>query len=193
MPMGPETELRTLPGFRAAGATATGGFSVVIPVCGDRLLLAVGSLRRGVPTEEEGCREDIRAVLCDQSLLEGHDPAALLHRSNVELARLGLGRIDALALVSRGDAGMGGSVSGAGHPTPLVVTSDHLTAAAHDGAPLGEGWAVVLGSELAHAGPSSDLLSPDDVRRAIWLLEDNGAPAVIADRTMLAVGISAGR
>jgi hypothetical protein len=190
-----ETELWTMPGFRAAWTHAVGGFTAAIPVSGERLLAAVGSVSTGrLAADEDLCRDAMRSVLADLATLEGHDATTLLHRANVELGRLGFGRIDTLAFVLRSGAGIAASVSGAGSPVPLVVTRDHLTAPARDGTPLDDGWAVVLGSELAEAGPFSGLLSPEDVRRAIALLADVGhGPTVGPARTMLAVTVVAGR
>jgi len=183
-----------MPGFRVAWAPTSDGFGAVVPVSGQRLLAAVGRVfADGLPPGGEPARDGIRSVIEDHALVEGYDARALLHRCNVDLLRLRLGRLDAVALVNGAVAGMPASVSGAGSPAPLVVTADRLSAPAGDGVPLAEGWAVVLGSELTHADPFSNLLSPDDVRRALALLDGPGAPAVGASRTMLAVGIAGGR
>jgi hypothetical protein len=178
-----------MPGFRAASAATARGFTATIPVSGELLLAAVGSLAPGRLERDAEVREAIRAVLADQAMVEGYDAAALLYRANLAVTRLGLGQIDALALMSRAEVGVPASVSGAGSPEPLVVTRDHLSAPARHHAPLAHAWAVVLGAQSPEAGPFSGLLSPEDVRRAIALLEGRGA-RLSPDRTMLAVTVA---
>jgi hypothetical protein len=195
MPLCAEAELRSLPGFRVKCAPTTEGFVAVVPVSGERLLVAVGSTAEGSAADgrrapDDAARAEMDVVLRDQALLEGYDVTGLLNRTNAELSRRRAGRVDALAVVSHADVGVPGWVSGAGNPAPLIVTRDHLSAPAGEGAALAEGWVVVLGSESPEGGPFAGLLSPDDVRQGIAMLEGPESPVIRVDRTMLAVALT---
>jgi hypothetical protein len=130
----------------------------------------------------------MRALLADHALVEGHDPWTLLHRTNAALSLTGLGRLDALALLSGDGHGQARSVVAVGRPVPLVVTADHLCTPVEGCLPLNEGWAVVLGTPDEGGGPFRKLLSPIDVRAALALCDRPVPPRPPAsDRTLLAV------
>ncbi|HEY2428823.1 MAG TPA: hypothetical protein VGI06_07835 [Acidimicrobiales bacterium] len=185
------TERRVLPGSRVGARCAPSGFAVVTPLSACRTLLAVGTIApQLVRSDVEAARSQIRSVVGDRAMVDGHDAWTLLHRTNAAPAMAGLGRVDALALLSRaGDAPP--AVTGVGRPLPLVVTPDHLSAPVEGCVTLGEGWAVVLGSADPTGSPFSGLLPPGDVRTAVSLCDEHTSPVHLsASRTLLAVIVS---
>jgi len=163
------------------------GFATVFPLSAHRALLAVGTIAPRLMVDAGPTREAMRSVLGDRAMVDGHDAWTLLHRTNAALSMAGLGRLDALALLSRaGDGPV--AVTGVGRPAPLVVTPDRLSTPVEGCVTLDRGWAVVLGADDPVASPFSGLLPPVDVGHALTLC-DRPAPAGPASthRTLLAV------
>jgi hypothetical protein len=184
-----------LPGCRVGSHCSPTGFAAVAPLPGCRTVVAVGRIGSagagpggGGGGDGERIRSAMRALLADHALVEGHDPWTLLHRTNAALSLSGLGRLDALALISRGGDGQARSVVAVGRPVPLVVTADHLCTPVEGCLTLNEGWAVVLGTPDEGGGPFPKLLSPADVRTALALCDRPVPPRPpTTDRTLLAV------
>jgi hypothetical protein len=171
-----------MPDSRAVWWVSPSGFAHAAPLSGTRMVAAVGSVRPG--REIDDARAAMAAALDLVAFTEGHDAQAVLDRTNMALSEDGLGRIDALALISH--ANDEAAVSGVGSPMPLVVTDAHLTAPAATWVGLAPGWTVVLGG----AEDSSGLLSPAEVRAALSMLDEvGGAVAIPARQTMLAIAL----
>jgi hypothetical protein len=150
--------------------------------------VAAGTVSPGITaTDQVEARHRIRSILEDRALVEGHDPHPLRARVNAALAAAGLGRVDALVLLSRPGEGMPASVTGDGSPAPLVATPDRVSAPIEGCVALGPGWVVVLGASDA-AEPHAGLLSTGDVGAALSLLAHAGPVMTRSpDRTLLAV------
>ena len=176
---------RTITGWRSAWRCRPGGFAAVAPLSGSRVVAAVGSVASPVGGSET-TRATMRALLEDLALVVGHEPAALLERANAAFASAGLGRLDAVALLSRPDDRIPASVAGRGEPAPLVVAPDTLTVPVRGSVVLDRGWAVVLGATDAPGLPHT-LLSPGEVRQALGLLDPPSPASVAAPRTLLAL------
>ncbi len=178
-----------MPTSRAAWKCSPDGFAAVLPLSGNHSVLAVGTMARPLATADDTAvaRARIRSLLADQALLSGHDAAALVDRTNAALSAAGLGRVDALALVSRAAEGVAPAVVGAGLPLPLVVTPDRLSIPVEGTVTLGDEWALVLASRES-GRPRTHLVAPDDVRSALTLLEDRPlAASGVPRRTLLAM------
>ena len=180
------TDQLTMPDCHAAWHCTPTGFALVSPLAATRSVAAVGSVdmaRAGRRILD--ARSEIAELLLDVALTEGHEAAALFDRANDALRQAGLGRVDALALLSRAGDASTPTVSGVGSPLPLVVTKEHMSAPALTWVGLAPGWAVVLGSLDGMSTPAADLLSPSDVRAALSLFD----PSMLASspRTLLAV------
>ena len=184
--------VRTMPDWRAAWQCSPSGFVAVSPLHGSRAVLAVGRVTQGSTPDGvqdvAAGREEMRSVLEDRALVEGHDPASLFHRVNATLSTTNAGRIDALALLTRAGDGVPPAIVGVGRPLPLVVTPDGLSARVEGTVALGPGWTVVIAAPAPAAPPQATLLSPDDVAAAKALFTKPSAPgAPIPRRTLLAV------
>ncbi|GAC1318889.1 MAG: hypothetical protein NVSMB16_14950 [Acidimicrobiales bacterium] len=200
--------LRTLPEWRTASRCVLGGFVLAAPISGTRTLLAVGEVgapasRRpamlgGPPVvglfesgaDTETARAEMRCLVTDLAMTEGHEPNGLLARINTALRARGAGRIDSLALLSRAGDGIPADVAGAGRPLPLLVTPDRLSTPITSCTPLAPDWMVVLGANGPGSPPPGGLLPHADVAAATALLTRSpvpGAPA--AGRTLLAVHV----
>jgi hypothetical protein len=157
-------------------------------------VLAVGRVTQ-VPSPDRAedvaaARDEMRSILEDRALVEGHDPTSLFHRVNATLSTTNTGRIDALALLTRAGDGVPPAIVGVGRPLPLVVTPDGLSARVEGTVGLGPGWAVVIGTPAPAPWPQTALLSPDDVAAAMALFTKPPAPGTpIPRRTLLAVVI----
>lgn len=187
MQASPAAERRVLPGCRAGAHCAAQGFAAVFPLSACRTLLAVGTMApRLLPGETDGARADMRSILGDRAMVDGHDAWGLLHHSNAALTMAGLGRLDALALISRGGADSP-AVTGVGRPLPLVVTPDRLTVPVEGCVPIGTGWSVVLGTPDPAGDHLSPLLPPTDVALALALCDPVTGSSPVPHRTLLAV------
>jgi hypothetical protein len=174
---------------RTASLCSPTGFADVTQLSGQRSVLAVGSVTRSGLAGHEAAREEMRAAFEDVAILEGHDPLALLQHANAKLARAGLGRIDAIAMLSTPGDGIAPEVIGAGQPLPLVVTRDHLAAPLEGSVRLSQGWSVVLGGLDGRSSPWTDLLSSSDVAAALALLGGSPSQRPRTARTLLAVTV----
>lgn len=199
--------LRTMPEWRTASKCASGGFVLAAPIRGTRTLLAVGTVgapasrrpamfggppvERALPGDDaESARVEMRCLVTDLAMTEGHEPNGLLTRLNTALRARGMGRIDALALLSQAGDGLPPDVAGAGRPLPLLVTPDRLSTPVSSCIPLAPGWMVVLGAPDLASPPLGGLLPPADVAAAISLLTHPSVPgAPAAERTLLAVRV----
>ena len=200
--------LRTMPEWRTAFQCAPNGFVLAAPISGTRTLLAVGAVgspasRRpvmfggGPPmagllagADAESARAEMRCLVTDLAMTEGHEPNGLLRRLNSALRAGGMGRIDSLALLSQPGDGLPPDVAGAGRPLPLLVTPDRLSTPISSCIPLAPEWLVVLGSNDSMSPPLGGLLPPADVAAAIALLSRPSVPgAPAAERTLLAVRV----
>ena len=188
--------VRTMPDWRAAWQCSPTGFATVSPLSGRRALLAVGSLTvpagpgRAAAFDAEGSRNELRSVLADRAMVDGHDPPGLFHRVNATLSASGLGRIESLALLSRAGDGTPPAIAGVGRPLPLVVTPDGLSTPVDGTVALGPGWAVVVGGDSEQNPPLGGLLTVSDVSTALSLFSRPSAPgAPFPARTLLAVVI----
>lgn len=152
-------------------------------------MLAVGSVPSSGAIDPEAARSEMRCAFEDVAILEGHDPVVLLQRANATLAVAGLGRIDAIAMLSQPADGMPPEVIGAGQPLPLIVTPDHLVAPLEGSVRLSKGWSVVLGGRDDRSSPWTDLLSSTEVAAALALLEGPRRRAPRAARTLLAATV----
>ena len=150
------------------------------------VVAAVGRAAVGAGGDAEVVRAGMRALMEDLALVVGHDPTALLERVNAALTSSGLGRLDAVALLSRPDDHLPASVAGRGDPAPLVVAPDRLTVPVRGSVCLDRRWAVVLGAADAPGVPHT-LLSPDEVRHALSLLDPPSPASATAPRTLLAL------
>lgn len=169
-----------------ACTTAT-GFAVVAPLTGARSVAAVGSVTAGLH-DLDARRVEMRAVLEDQALVEGHDAESLLHHANARLGAAGVGALDAVVLLSHPTDGLAPSMIGIGWPAPLVVTPDGLTAAVRGSVQLRPGWTVVLGARDPECTPFDTMLAPRDVERALQLLVPR-PPEATSGRTLLAIAV----
>jgi hypothetical protein len=169
-----------------ACTTAT-GFAAVAPLTGARSVAAVGSVTAGL-RDVAGSRAELRAVLQDQALLEGHDAESLLHHVNARLAAAGIGALDAVVLLSHPAEGLLSSMTGVGWPAPLVVTPDRLTATVRGSVQLRPGWTVVLGGRGPTGTAFGGMLSPADVQRGLELLAPR-PPEGTFGRTLLAIAV----
>jgi len=147
------------------------------------VVAAVGRAAVGAGGDAEVVRAGMRALMEDLALVVGHDPTALLERVNAALTSSGLGRLDAVALLSRPDDRL---PAGRGDPAPLVVAPDRLTVPVRGSVCLDRRWAVVLGAADAPGVPHT-LLSPDEVRHALSLLDPPSPASATAPRTLLAL------
>jgi len=173
---------------RTASLCSATGFADVTQLSGQRSVLAVGSVAPSGP-DQEAAREEMRAAFEDVAILEGHDPVALLQHANAKLANAGLGRIDAIAMLSTPGDGIAPEVIGAGLPLPLVVTRDHLAAPLEGSVRLARGWSVVLGGLDGRSTPWTDLLSTTDVAAALALLDGSPWQGPRTARTLLAATV----
>lgn len=186
------SSVRTMPGWRAAWQCSPTGFVAASPLSGRHAVLAVGTVAQAStpdgPGDAKAARDEMRAVLEDRALVEGHDPTVLFHRVNASLSAAHLGRIDSLALLSRAGDRVPPAIVGVGRPLPLVVTPAGLSAPVEGTVSLNAGWAVIIGAPTPSAWPQSVLLSPADVSEAMALFNKSSAPgAPIPSRTLLAV------
>jgi hypothetical protein len=176
-----------MPSSRAAWQCTAGGFAAVLPLSGNRGLLAVGTLTSGLaPGDPADVRAEMRSIVEDQAMLDGHEPTSLAHRINAALSAAALGHIDALALVSRAAEGTPPSVVAAGRPIPLVVTPDGLSVPVDDPIQLGPGWIIVLGSTEGE-GHRATSLDREDVATATALLDQRSLSGRPPRRTLLAM------
>jgi len=175
--------------YRTAAVCSPSGFADVARLSGQRSVLAVGSVTASGSEDEDAAREEMRATFEDVAILEGHDPVTLLNQANAALAAAGLGRIDAVALLSQLADGMPPEVIGAGQPLPLVVTRDHLAAPLAGSVRLSRGWSVVLGGSDGRVSPWTDLLSSKDVAAALALFDGVPRRAPETTRTLLAATV----
>jgi hypothetical protein len=150
------------------------------------VVAAVGRVALTTGRSPVSVRAAMRALTEDLALVVGHDPTALLERANAALSSAGLGRLDAVALLSRPDDQIPASVAGRGDPAPLVVAPDRLTVPVRGSVGLDRRWAVVLGAADAPGVPHT-LLSPGEVRQALSLLDPPSPASAQASRTLLAL------
>jgi hypothetical protein len=148
---------------------------------------AVGSVTAGIDGAED-LRAAMRSIVQDQALVEGHDPALVLHRTNAQLRREGIGSLDAVALLTHHADGTGASIVGAGWPAPLAVAPDGVATPVRGSLTVGPGWAIVLGAAGGPQSPFERLLSPDEVRQALALLSPRPMTAAVS-RTLLTVAV----
>lgn len=200
--------LRTMPEWQTASQCGSDGFVLAAPISGTRTLLAVGAVgapasRRpamfgGPPAvgvfgdggDVEYVRAEMRCLVTDLAMTDGHEPNGLLTRLNTALRARGVGRIDSLALLSKAGDGLPPDVAGAGRPLPLLVTPDRLSTPISSCVSLAPEWMVVLGAAGSGSPPRAGLLPHADVDAATALLTHPcvpGAPA--AGRTLLAVRV----
>ena len=179
-------EQRTVTSWRSAWRCRPGGFAAIAPLSGSMVVAAVGRVAAGAGRHADAVRAGMRALMEDLALVVGHDPTALHERVNAALTSSGLGRLDAVALLSRPDDRLPASVAGRGDPAPLVVAPDRLTVPVRGSVCLDRRWAVVLGAADAPGVPHT-LLSPDEVRHALSLLDPPSPASATAPRTLLAL------
>ncbi|GAC1387107.1 MAG: hypothetical protein NVSMB4_13990 [Acidimicrobiales bacterium] len=200
--------VRTMPEWHTASQCTVGGFVLAAPISGTRTLLAVGAVgapasRRpamfgGPPVAEgflsgtgaETARAEMRCLVTDLAMTEGHEPKGLLARINTALRTRGVGRIDSLALLSQAGDRLPPDVAGAGRPLPLLVTPDRLSTPISSCMPLAPEWMVILGAAGPGSPPLGGLLPLEDVAAATALLTRPSVPgAPAAGRTLLAVRV----
>jgi hypothetical protein len=179
-------EQRTVTSWRSAWRCRPGGFAAVAPLSGSRVVAAVGRVAVTSSASTDAVRGAMRALMEDLALVVGHDPAALLERSNAAMSSAGLGQLDAVALLSRPDDHIPASVAGRGDPAPLVVAPDRLTVPVRGSVGVDRRWTVVLGAADAPGVPHT-LLSPGEVRHALSLLDPPSPASATASRTLLAL------
>ncbi|GAC1533375.1 MAG: hypothetical protein NVS3B12_12700 [Acidimicrobiales bacterium] len=201
--------VRTMPEWQTASQCGSDGFVLAAPISGTRTLLAVGAVAAPAPprrptmfggppaaggfgygADVEFVRAEMRCLVTDLAMTDGHEPNGLLTRINTALRTRGVGRIDSLALLGQAGDGLPPDVAGAGRPLPLLVTPDRLSTPISSCMSLAPEWMVVLGAADSGSPPRGGLLPQADVDAATALLTHPcvpGAPA--AGRTLLAVRV----
>lgn len=182
--------VRVAPGWRAVWHCCASGFVDIAPLSGSCSVVAVGSLASDRPHDPDAARAAMRLVLRDQALVEGHDPVAMLHRTDAAMAGAGLGRLDGLILLGRAVPGPY-SVTGAGHPRPLLVDPGGLTFPLAGCVAVDDGWTVVLGAGDGPA-PFPAVVGAVDVQAAMSLFDRSppvGFPSL--RRTLVAISMAA--